>query len=113
MEDIFHEQKTIFWWNWKNCFFFYFVQVVKAKNVSEMNKKKENALNRVLNSIPESQRSEFTKSANSVAFTGFGTRNESNAVKIYEGLTNKKVKILTKYFHDDIFIIEEVQVVGG
>ena len=84
-------------------------QASKETDTAKMNKKKENALNRVLNSIPESQRSEFTKSANSVAFTGFGTRNESNAVKIYEGLTNKKVKILTKYFHDDIFIIEEVQ----
>lgn len=79
----------------------------KEKDTGKMNQKKEAALKKVLNQLPENQRQEFAKSANSVAYTGFGTRNETNAVQIYEGLTNNPVTTLTKYFHDDIFIIEE------
>jgi hypothetical protein len=79
----------------------------KEKDTGKMNQKKEAVLKKVLSQLPENQRQEFSKSANSVAYTGFGTRNESNAVQLYEELTNNPVTILTKYFHDDIFIIEE------
>ena len=82
-------------------------QASKEKDTSKMNNVKENVLKKVLNQIPENQRSEFTKSANSVAYTGFGTRNETNAVQVYENLTGIKVKTLNEYFHDDIFIIED------
>jgi hypothetical protein len=82
-------------------------QSSKQKDTGKMKQMKECAVNEVLKKIPESQRNLFQKSANSVAYTGFGTRNETNAVKIYENLTGKKVETLNKYFHDDVFIIEE------
>jgi hypothetical protein len=82
-------------------------QASKEKDTNKMNNAKDNVLKKVLDQIPENQRSEFTKSANSVAYTGFGTRNETNAVQVYENLTGIKVKTLTDYFHDDIFIIED------
>jgi hypothetical protein len=83
-----------------------FYQASKEKDTNKMNSVKDTTLKKVLNQIPEDQRSEFTKSANSLAFTGFGTRNETNAVSVYESITRTKVKTLTEYFHDDIFIIE-------
>ena len=81
----------------------------REKDTGKMRAKKEAVLNSVLSQLPESQKKDFTKAANSVAFTGFGTRNETNAVKIYEGITGNKVDTLNKYFHDDIFIIEEFE----
>ena len=79
----------------------------REKDTGKMRAKKEAVLNSVLSQLPESQKKDFTKAANSVAFTGFGTRNETNAVKIYEGNTGNSVDTLNKYFHDDLFIIEE------
>ena len=81
----------------------------REKDTGKMQNKKEAVLKSVLSQLPESQKKDFTKAANSVAFTGFGTRNETNAVKIYEEITGNKVDTLNKYFHDDIFIIEEFE----
>jgi hypothetical protein len=81
----------------------------KEKDTGKMQAKKDAVLNSVLSQLPESQKKDFAKAANSVAFTGFGTRNETNAVKIYEGITGNKVDTLNKYFHDDVFIIEEFE----
>jgi len=81
----------------------------REKDTGKMNSKKDAVLNAVLSQIPDSQKDEFKKAANSVAFTGFGTRNETNAVKVYESITGNSVETLNKYFHDDIFIIEEFE----
>ena len=81
----------------------------REKDTGKMRATKAAVLNSVLSQLPESQKKDFTKAANSVAFTGFGTRNETNAVKIYEGITGNKVDTLNKYFNDDIFIIEEFE----
>jgi hypothetical protein len=81
----------------------------KEKDTGKMQTKKEAVLKSVLSQLPESQKKDFAKAANSVAFTGFGTRNETNAVKIYEDISGNKVDTLNKYFHDDIFIIEEFE----
>ena len=45
----------------------------REKDTGKMQAKKEAVLNSVLSQLPESQKKDFTKAANSVAFTGFGT----------------------------------------
>lgn len=82
-------------------------EVSKEKDASKVNKKKDEILKRVVKELPINLKNDFIKSANSLAYTGFGTRNETNAVKIYEDMSGNNVDILTKYFHNDIFIIEE------
>ena len=81
----------------------------KEKDATKVNKKKDEILKRVVKGLPDNLKNDFVKSANSLAYTGFGTRNETNAVKIYEDLSGNSVDILTKYFHNDIFIIEEFE----
>ena len=46
----------------------------KEKDTGKMQTKKEAVLKSVLSQLPESQKKDFAKAANSVAFTGFGTR---------------------------------------
>ena len=50
---------------------------------------------------------ELTKSVNSVAFTNFGTKNETGGVNLFEQLRTVVVETPSKYFSNNLFITED------
>ena len=79
----------------------------KSKNTNEMLKVKDEAVKSSLEKIPKKNQAEFLKQANSLAFTCFGTKNETSALDVYCDKMNFDVSTTNEYFHNDIFIIEE------
>ena len=79
----------------------------KKDTTSLMLKTKNAAINKTLKNIPKKHQEEFLKSANSLTYTNFGTKNESTGIDVYNSIKSVDVTITNKYFHNDIFIIEE------
>lgn len=79
----------------------------KKDTTSLMLKTKNAAINKTLKNIPKKHQEEFLKSANSLTYTNFGTKNESTGIDVYNRIKLVDVTITNKYFHNDIFIIEE------
>ena len=77
------------------------------KTVTSMNKDRESALNSMLKTVPKKEQDLLTKSVNSVAFTNFGTKNETSGVKLFEQLRNTVVETPSKYYSKNLFIIED------
>ena len=79
----------------------------REKSASKMNSTKKSALDSMLKQIPKNQQELLTKSANSVAYTNFGTKNETNGVKLFEKMRGVTVDTPSRYYKTDLFIIEE------
>ena len=77
------------------------------KTVTSMNKDRESALKSMLKKVPKKEQDLLTKSVNSVAFTNFGTKNETSGVKLFEQLRNVVVETPSNYFSENLFIIED------
>ena len=78
----------------------------KNKNAKSMESQKESAIKDIIKSIPKNQQDLLKKSANSVVYTNFGTRNEYNGVDLFSEQYNVVVNRPTKYFSEDLFIID-------
>ena len=77
------------------------------KNVNSMNKDRESALKSMLKKVPKKEQELLTKSVNSVAFTNFGTKNETSGVVQFEQLRNVMVETPSNYYSENLFMIEE------
>ena len=77
------------------------------KTVTSMNKDRESALKSMLKKVPKKEQDLLTKSVNSVAFTNFGTKNETGGVKLFEQLRNVVVETPSNYYSENLFIIED------
>jgi hypothetical protein len=62
----------------------------KTTNINELNNLKKNIMKKVEN-LEESEKKEILKSIDNVTNTNFGTRNETDVLKIYEELKNVSV----------------------
>jgi hypothetical protein len=78
----------------------------KNKNAKSMVSQKESAINAIIKNVPKNQQDLLKKSANSVVYTNFGTRNEYNGVDLFSEEYNVQVRRPTNYFSEDLFIIE-------
>ena len=77
------------------------------KNVNSMNKDRESALKSMLKKVPKKEQDLLTKSVNSVAFTNFGTKNETSGVMQFEQLRNVMVETPSNYYSNNLFNIED------
>lgn len=78
----------------------------KNKNAKSMESQKESAIKNIMKSIPKNQQDLLKKSANSVVYTNFGTRNEYNGVDLFSQQYNVDVKRPSNYYTEDLFIID-------
>lgn len=77
----------------------------KGKSTQSMNKTRKQALDSMLKHVPEKEKEELKKAANSVAFTNFGTRNEVDGVQLFEEHRGVNVERPKGYYSNELFII--------
>ena len=93
---------------------------LKTKNTENLQKEKEELIQKVLNKLPEKQKDAFKESVNHITNTQFGIRFENNGVEIYQQKTGNSVEKSSKYHKKDLFVIEndvdkymDVWTIGG
>ena len=79
----------------------------KGKTTQSMNNTRKQALDSMLKQIPDKEKEELKKAANSVAFTNFGTRNEVDGVQLFEEHRGVNVERPKGYYSNELFIIGE------
>ena len=77
-----------------------------SKNTESLQTDKEKLISEVLKKLPEKQKIEFKESVNHITNTQFGIRNENNGVEIYKKKTGNKVETSSKYYKEELFIID-------
>ena len=78
----------------------------KKQSSMQMQTEKQKAMDKIISSLPKKDQEAFKKSANSVVYTSFGTRNEYNGVELFSQEYNVNVSTPGKYYSEELFIIE-------
>ena len=77
----------------------------KSSNVNELNTNKDLVMKNVDSKLSEIQKSEFTKSFNTVTNTNFGIKYENKGCELFEKTTGHNVVKSSKYYKEEMFQI--------
>jgi hypothetical protein len=77
-----------------------------TKDTETLQKEKDKMIKNVLNKMPQKNKEAFTESVNHITNTQFGIRFENNGIDIYKQKTGNEVEKCSKYFKQELFIIE-------